>query len=86
MPTDGVPSVDTEFGAHVIRHPHRHVEQFVPAVGARTSDRRLQQVTVVVQLVTPLQIAVARSLARALKRTRNKRIERPYRRREVSPV
>jgi len=27
-----------------------------------------------------------RSLARALKRTRNKRVERPYRRREVSPV
>src|SRR6185369_6975697 len=27
-----------------------------------------------------------RALARALKRTRNKRVERPYRRREVSPV
>ena len=27
-----------------------------------------------------------RSLARALKRTRNKRVERPHRRREISPV
>jgi len=27
-----------------------------------------------------------RALARALKRTRNKRVERPYRRREISPV